>query len=160
MRALVVYESCFGCTAQVAEAIADGLRSRDVSVSVVEAVDSPTLDGVDLLVVGAPTHNLGLPGPKSRELAEARGGAAARPAGVAEWLDGLAKLTVRAAAFDTVVPSRFSGSAARKIERRLSRLGATIVDRAEFTVVAEPPVPGPNQVRAAQAWGARLATAV
>lgn len=70
MRAVIVYESMFGSTRYVAEAIAEGLADcAEVSVVPVAHANAEVLDGVDLLVVGAPTHLHGLPRPSSRRMA-------------------------------------------------------------------------------------------
>ena len=55
-HALVVYESMFGNTQQVATAIADGLRgSFDVTMTEVSAAPKDVTADVELLVVGGPT---------------------------------------------------------------------------------------------------------
>ncbi|MGH3368949.1 MAG: flavodoxin domain-containing protein [Nocardioidaceae bacterium] len=56
MKGLVVYESLFGNTEQVAHAVARGLRTR-MEVTVVPAAEAPAplTDLVDLVVVGGPT---------------------------------------------------------------------------------------------------------
>ena len=56
MYALVVYESMFGNTRQIAEAVAEGLGSA-MEVRVVEVGTAPPVVGEDvaLLVVGGPT---------------------------------------------------------------------------------------------------------
>ena len=60
MRALVVYESYFGCTKTIAEVIGDGLRSSlKARVVPIEAARHQHLGDYDLLVVGAPTHARG-----------------------------------------------------------------------------------------------------
>jgi flavodoxin len=57
MRAVVVYESMFGDTRQVAEAIGDGLGLKfEVTVVAVDRLTTDQLRGIDLLVVGGPTH--------------------------------------------------------------------------------------------------------
>jgi len=66
MDAIVVYESVFGNTRAVAEAIAEGLGSAPV-LSVHEAAKRS--GSVDLLVVGGPTHMHGLSTTRSRRLA-------------------------------------------------------------------------------------------
>ena len=55
-RALVIYESMFGNTRAVAEAIADGLRSR-FETEIVEVRGAPVEipDDVSLVVIGGPT---------------------------------------------------------------------------------------------------------
>ena len=57
MRAMVVYESVFGNTRQVAEAIGDGLRSSFDEVEIREVGSAERhIDRIDLLVVGGPIH--------------------------------------------------------------------------------------------------------
>lgn len=56
MKALVVYESMFGNTEQVARAVATGL-GRHLDVELVAVANAPdTVSDVDLVVVGGPTH--------------------------------------------------------------------------------------------------------
>ena len=69
MRIGVVYESLFGDTREIAEAIAAGIREADPAVDLAcsPAADAgPQLAQADLLIVGAPTHFLGLPSRRSR----------------------------------------------------------------------------------------------
>jgi flavorubredoxin len=58
MRAMVVCESMFGNTEQVARAVARGLSEAGARVTTIEARQAPALlpDTYDLLVVGAPAH--------------------------------------------------------------------------------------------------------
>jgi flavodoxin len=57
VKALVVYDSVFGNTGQIAEAIGDALGSfGDVEALQVGDVRAEQLAGVDLLVVGSPTR--------------------------------------------------------------------------------------------------------
>ena len=62
MNALVVYESMFGNTEQIARAIADGL-SESVEVQVAEVANAPTEPDPDtaLIVAGGPTHAFSMP---------------------------------------------------------------------------------------------------
>src|SRR5215471_16070638 len=70
MRALVVYESMYGNTHLVADAIADGLRTNgEVTVVPVKELSAELLDRTDLLVAGSPTHVHGMTHPKTREAA-------------------------------------------------------------------------------------------
>lgn len=65
-RVTIVYESMFGSTRKVAEAIARGLGPRTTTrvVRVSEAPDS--IVDADLVIIGAPTHAHGLSRPESR----------------------------------------------------------------------------------------------
>ncbi len=62
MNALVVYFSKFGNTQLVAEAIAETLSSEGaVRVISSEALTAADINGVDLVVMGSPTHRMNLP---------------------------------------------------------------------------------------------------
>lgn len=164
MRALVVFESMFGNTATVAQAIADGLATRlDVGlVNVAEAPVEVPAD-VDLLVVGGPTHAFGMSRPSTRRSAEDQAGTTATPVttGMREWLDAMtvSPATV-GATFDTRVHVRWlPGSAARNAQRRLRR-------RHGVTLLAPPSTywvegtPGPltdGERQRAFRWGTHLA---
>ena len=85
-RALVVYESMFGDTRALANAIAAGLLAHFGRVDVVSADAAPAdLGGIDLVVVGAPTHAFRLPSAASRARARARGAEGVADRGVREW---------------------------------------------------------------------------
>ena len=65
MTAMVVYESMFGNTRQIAEAIGDGLaKYTEVRVEPVSNVVDPA---AELVVIGAPTHAHSLPRAGTRE---------------------------------------------------------------------------------------------
>lgn len=116
MHALIVYDSVYGNTEWIAQAIAEGLKDRySVRQVRVTEVDTGDLKGADLLVVGGPTH-------RHR----------ASPA-MKDFLELLPRRSLRgmaAVAFDTryrMAPF-FSGSAALEIVRQLRRAGASIAD--------------------------------
>src|SRR5437763_1719648 len=110
MTALVVYESMFGNTRLVAEAIARGLGPAETAVVAVGDVVPEMLQDAPLLVVSGPTHMHSLARPTSRKAAREQAG---KPSsglmlepfvdafGVREWLASLSRLDVEAAAFDT-----------------------------------------------------------
>jgi len=77
MRAAVVYESMFGNTRRVAEAVAEEL-SLHMETDLMEVGEAPgRLEAaVDLVVVGAPTHAFSLSRPADELLGDGR----ARPA--------------------------------------------------------------------------------
>jgi hypothetical protein len=166
MRALVVYESMFGSTRIIAEAIAIGLSTQgvDVEVSEVGMTSSQLDDDIDLLVVGAPTHTFTLSRPETRSAAAEQATQALISTGIGlrEWLDALPKGEGRAvAAFDTHADKRVPGSASRASHRRLRRRGYRAVLPAECFYVAG--MQGPlvdGEVERARAWGAELAIAV
>ncbi len=133
MRVVVVYESMYGNTHLVADAIADGLRSEaDVSVLPVDHADAAALADVDLVVVGGPTHVHGMTRASTRKAAAE---AAQKPGsglgmdtdaegeGLREWFDSIGSLPRFAAAFDTRMhgPVTFTGRASKGIAKRLRR---------------------------------------
>jgi Flavodoxin len=171
MRAVIVYESMYGNTHKIADAIADGFRAdADVAVVAVTEVDAGILDGVDVLVVGGPTHVHGMTRPTSRSAAV---DATTKPGntlvvepgghepGVREWLTSLGDTDVRAAAFDTRVhgPGWLTGRASTRIARRLRRHGCTLVARPESFLVTKDSRLEPGEEERARRWGARLAQA-
>lgn len=161
-RALVVYESMFGNTRQVAEAIAVGLMSH-LAAEVVEVGAAPAgaVDDVGLLVVGGPTHAFGMSRPATRRDAgeQATAPLASPGIGVREWLERLEVTAgVAAATFDTRVDKpRVPGSAAKAAAKRLRRLGARLVDPPTSFFVHG--TPGPlldDELERATRWGEAL----
>lgn len=171
-RAAIIYESMFGSTRRVAEAIADGLREAGVAVSIMAVKDAPeTFLDVDLLLVGAPTHVHGLSRPSTRNEAghwaddperdlslepDAEG------IGVREWLDTCGELPTSFAAFDTRadMPELFSGSAAAAIEKRLKKLGTHRLVPAESFVVDKRSVLESGELERAREWGRSVTAAL
>jgi flavodoxin len=92
MRALVVYESMFGNTRDIAVAIAAGIAAG-MPVETIEVAAAPTSipDDVDLLVVGGPTHAHGMTKPESRADSARRAGdrLVSRGDGIREWLQAV-----------------------------------------------------------------------
>ena len=172
MRALVVYESMFGSTHLIAEAIAEGLRTEaDVQVSRVG--DAPKMvDDVELLVVGGPTHAWGMSRPSTRKGAPLHiqrpdSTLALEPgadvgSGVREWLVTAELARIKAAAFDTRIegPVVLTGRASKGIGRRLSRRGLTLVASPESFLVDKKSHLLPGELERARAWGARVANVV
>ncbi|TFC30685.1 flavodoxin family protein [Cryobacterium sp. TMT1-3] len=139
MRALVVYESLWGNTKQVARAVADRLGG----VGTVDIVDSDaaptTVDGYDLLVVGGPTHAFSMTRAATRAEAVKSHSAPHAPArGIREWLNELTRpaAAIPAVTFDTRVDKpRMPGSAAKAARHELRSLGfETVVKQETFRV--------------------------
>jgi hypothetical protein len=169
MRILITYESRYGNTRRIAEQIAAGMAGDGVTVCSVHDADPAAVEAVDLLVVGAPTHVHGLPGPRTR-----RGAVDAAPekelalepdptgAGVREWLERLpAHARGLAAAFDTRVDVSpiVSGRASRGIDRHLRQHGyRAVVEPQSFLVDKETRLLTGEADRA-RAWGASVKAA-
>jgi hypothetical protein len=168
-RALVVFESMFGNTERVAAAVADGLRAAGVAVDLREVGQAPAAlpRGLDLLVVGGPTHGFTMSRPSTRADAVRQGAPADRaPAGVREWLSGVALGPGRppaVATFDTrVAKVRWLPMAAGPAAHRAAgRRGLEPVAQPVGFVVDDVRGPLlPREVDRAEAWGHDLATAV
>lgn len=161
-RALVVYESMFGNTHAVADAVADGMRGA-LEVEVLEVGDAPLEvdDGVDVLVVGGPTHAFGMSRPRTRASAAESGAdpAAAWHDGIREWVsDVVGHPGLRATAFDTrVAKPHLPGSAAKGAERKLRRRGFDeLVHPESFYVTGTTGDLVDGELARARAWGATL----
>lgn len=172
MKALVVYESMYGNTHAIAEAIASGLRhAADAQVMTVHDADAARVSAVDLLVVGGPTHVHGMTRETSRKAAldaaaKADSGLAVDPdaegEGVREWLESLGPLDVRAAAFDTRIgiPPALSGRASKGIAKKLREHGCTLIVDPESFLVNKDSHLEPDEEAHARRWGAKLAAAL
>lgn len=110
--ALVVYESLFDNTAQVAQAIVRGLLRSGFEahgVPVTSLASTGPVD-VDLLVVGAPTHAFSLSRPSSRQDAVRQGAPAERAKiGAREWIAH-------------AVPDRFGTSLVAVFDTRVAKV--------------------------------------
>ncbi|WP_034621399.1 hypothetical protein [Cellulomonas sp. URHE0023] len=138
MRALVVYESSFGNTGLVAEAVWRGLADHveDAALRRVDVAPTRLDPSVQLLVVGGPTQAFGLSRPSTRADAEAKAGASVTgvSTGVREWLHQLEQPNrpVYSATFDTRIHSpHVPGSAAVGAWRLLSKGGFELTAEAE-----------------------------
>lgn len=166
MHATVVYESIYGNTRAIAEAIGEGLGGA----SVVPVANAPaSLAEVDLLVVGGPTHMHGLATQRSRQIAvegahEDKGTHvdpdATEGPGLRTWLADMADRDGgRAAAFDTRLDKApwFTGLASRGIAKRLRRHHYEIAGTESFLVEDSEGPLADGELDRARAWGAELA---
>ena len=126
MKAMVVYDSQYGNTADVAKAIGDALQpSGEVTVARVGEVQPEHLSGIDLLVVGSPTQKFSPTGATTSFLKSIPSGG----------LQG-----IKVAAFDTRFPPseiekvgilaffvKLFGYAAEPIAKRLEKKGGDLV---------------------------------
>ncbi|HTZ26562.1 MAG TPA: flavodoxin domain-containing protein [Streptosporangiaceae bacterium] len=172
MKAVVIYESMYGNTKTIAEAIARGFGHGSEAVVVPVSQARPeSLDGADLVVVGGPTHVHGMSRASTRNGAAQ---AAAKPGsrltlvpgaegtGLREWFAGLGQVNVAAAAFDTRLDgvAVFTGRASKGVARQLREHGCTLATRPESFLVT-----GHNQLRAGEearalGWGRLLSSKV
>ena len=174
MRAVVVYESIYGNTRAVAEAIAAGIGEvGEVEVLSVSAAAPAALSDAQLVVVGGPTHMHGLSTELSRRSA-AQGASedghhtkldpdATTGPGLRSWLSALPHSERSAAAFDTRIDrsALLTGTAARGIARRLRHHGYAIVADPESFFVTESEGPlEDDELTRARAWGVALAARV
>nr|BEK63465.1 flavodoxin family protein [Kitasatospora purpeofusca] len=176
MHTVIVYESMYGNTREIAEAIADGIHRADPAAAVdclpVAEAEAELTRSADLLVVGGPTHLHGMSSGMSRRMAASaeakREGheEAAREAretaggeGLRTWFRHLPDTGhgTHAAAFDTRGAAANSGGAAPGIARRLEHHHYDVVAEPEGFVVEG--VDGPlraGELDRARAWGAAL----
>ena len=171
MTALVVFESMYGSTKALAEAVAEGLSAtmkvRLAEVGVLASTPgSRTLPkDVTLLVVGAPTHAFGLSRPSTRDDAatNAPGGVITSGKGLREYLDALSLTTggLPVAAFDTkVLKPNLPGSAAKAAEKRLRQMGGRpVIPARTFRVHGKSDGLVDGELDVARAWGTELGTA-
>jgi flavodoxin I len=149
MRALIVFDSLHGNTAQVAQAIGDALAG-EVSVRRVDGVSAAEVGTADLLIVGSPTHG--------GWFTEA----------IKDWLHQIPATVLqgtRVAAFDTRTPptrlSRIFGFAAPRIANSLEKKGVTLlVPPAGFFVKG---IKGPldeGELERAAGWAQEIAASI
>lgn len=167
LTALVVHESMFGNTADIAEAVAHGLALEGMEVSSPDVAEAPELAAVDvdLLVVGGPTHAFSLSREGTREDA-VRQGASPEHAkvGLREWLQATTPAESShprlAVAFDTRVRRvrYLPKTAGTRGAHVLQHLGFTLLERPMGFLVEDTPGPLlPGETERAVAWGQQLA---
>jgi hypothetical protein len=172
MHAVVVYESMYGNTHRIAEAIGAGLETAfDVRVvSVTQAMPEVIADA-DLVVVGGPTHVHGMSRASTRKAAvqaadKPVGGLKVEPdalgPGLRDWFGSLGDYPVRAAAFDTKMhgPAMVTGRAARGVTRLLRQHGFNVVAEPESFLVTKQDRLEPQEEDRARDWAAKLAAGI
>jgi flavodoxin I len=144
MKTLVVYDSVFGNTEQVARSIASAIAGT-VKLTKIGSVSAQDLDGVDLLVLGSPTV----------------GGRATKP--MQDFVESIPRATaekVRCAAFDTRLTMRFAkifGYAAPRMADELSHKGGARASGPEGFIVKGRSGPlADGELQRASTWGRGL----
>lgn len=141
MKAVVIYDTNFGNTKKIAEAIAEGIGkgTRALQVSKSSPKD---IKGMDILVVGSPIMGF-------------------RPS--EKMLKYLSTLEpnqlngIKAASFDTRVKIFVHGDAAKKISKKLEAAGADIISEPQaFYVKGKEGPLFDSELEKAGNWGKRL----
>jgi hypothetical protein len=169
MRAMVIYESMYGNTHAIAEAIGRGLSPENEVTVVPVAEATPELLGrADLVVVGGPTHVHGMSGARSRQAAvEAahKDGSGltleshAQGPGLRDWFGTVGRIRGGSAAFDTRMagPAVLTGRASKAIAKLLDRHGLTEIAPAQSFLVTKDNRLQPGEEDRAERWGRELA---
>ena len=137
MKALVIYDSKYGNTEKIAQAICEVINGQ---LSHVDEVNSVDLKGFDLVFVGSPTHG-GFPTEGIHSLLK----------------DSRAFEDIRTAAFDTRTKTTIFGYAAPKIAKYLTKNGAELLAPPEgfFVLGTEGPLMNGELEHAAE-WALEL----
>jgi hypothetical protein len=172
MRAVIIYESMYGNTHLVADAIGAGLGSAfDVSVVPVARVSPAVLAGADLVVVGGPTHAHGMSRAGTRKAAVDAANKPASPLrvepdapgpGLRDWFGALGQHSAKAAAFDTRIhgPAALTGRASKGVTRLLRAHGFDVITQPESFLVTKQDRLKPQETARAREWGTRLAESI
>jgi hypothetical protein len=162
MNAVVVYESFFGNTAAVANAIAEGIGPQAKAMTTDDAT-SDVVSQADLVVVGAPVMGFRLPTDSIRTGLLREYDAPTPPdtthRSMRSWLEDLPAGTAPVAMFETRF--RFSpGGSIGTIAHELERAGYRPIGKGQkFLVTGKYGPLKVGELQRARQWGAALATA-
>ena len=168
MRTLIVYESYFGCTQEIAKALADEFRRAGATtLTPVETARHHPVGAYDLVVVGGPTQARGLSRTGTRRAVLSRAAMRHRKTrvdprisiGLREWLDGLGLCEgTAAAAFDTRLnaPALLTGRASRQLATELHHHGLRLISDPVSFLVGPNDTLLPGEVLRATAWARDL----
>ena len=125
-KAIVVYDTRFGNTEKVAEALTRGIQKHNVEVKCISVkdVELDDLGKYDLIAIGAPTHFL--TASKSMKELLLRLESSYSNSAVTYGF-----------AFDTRYDSFFAGSAVKYIEKKLEKIGLRIIRPRSSAIVRE-----------------------
>jgi flavorubredoxin len=121
-KACVIFDTRYGNTEKAAESFATGLRAAGIETTCLNAreVVNESLKQCDLICVGAPTEAFSAYKPMKEFLGRLGGTDLSGRYGFA---------------FDTKLASRFSGSAAKYIEKELESFGLKAIAQRESAIV-------------------------
>jgi len=171
MKTVVIYESIYGNTHLIADAIAEGLsETGEVVVIPVDEAKPALIEEADLLIVGGPTHAHSVSRASTRQAAVTAAQKAgsdlvvdpdAEGPGLRDWFATLDWMSGRAAAFDTRVdaPPVLTGRASKGIARMLRHHGFTLIAEPESFLVTKATHLAADEQQRARNWGVQLAAA-
>jgi len=152
-KALVVYDSLFGNTKKIAEAIEEGLsKIYDSKLMSVKDVRLTDIEDLQILIIGSPTH----------------GGRYSEPVkAFFETLPDKSLEGIKASSFDTSIPVddkgwfirmliRTFGYAAPRISKELSKKGASIMGSETFWVLDREGPLKDGETERARSWAVGL----
>jgi len=150
----------FGNTRRIAEAIAAGLGERaDVTLLGVDEAPAIVPDGVDLVVVGGPTHTFSMSRYQTRADAAGRGAIGHSEAGIRDWIANLGQgsSVPDFVTFDTHAKQRWvPGAASAAAAKALRARGRHVLESESFFVEdVHGPLALGEEDRACD-WGRRL----
>ena len=162
MKIVVVYESMFGNTQLIAESIAQGVAG--VGLVTLGSVDQLTPDVVrdaDLIIAGGPTHAHGMTRMSTRfpKVDNPKYQPSLPGEGVLrDWIDRAPAGSAECAAFDTRFdkPLWLTGSAAKKIAKKMAAKGYAVVAIESFFVDATDGPIAQGERERATAWAREL----
>ena len=160
MKTLVVYESLWGNTAAIAQAVAEGIGPGARAMSTAEATNE-LVEEADFLVAGAPVFAFHLSSDRARQDIAAHPDPGAPPPDLShpslrDWLDALTPGNVPCAAFDTEVRGPF-GKGAPAIAEALQEKGYQLVDEPQGFIVSGKHGPlRDGECERAMQWGQHL----
>jgi hypothetical protein len=168
MQVVIVYESMYGNTHQIANAIGAGLApAADTIVVPVADAGPELLRSADLIIVGGPTHVHGMSRATTRRAAaeateKPDSGLALEPnalgPGLRDWFASVGNCRIKAAAFDTRMhgPAALTGRASQGIVRELRRCGFDVISKPESFFVTKDNHLDVGEGARARAWGTQL----
>ena len=152
-KALIVYDSLFGNTKKIAEAIQEGLNNKhDSGLINVKEFKKGDIENIQILVLGSPTH----------------GGRYSEPVkAFFTTLPDNSLKGIKASSFDTSIPVddkgwfmrlliKMFGYAAPRIAKELSKKGASIISSETFWVLDREGPLKDGETERARAWAAGL----
>ncbi len=168
---MVVFESVYGNTHDVARAVAQGLAAAGpAEVRTPDEVTEAELAEADLLVVGGPTHVHGMTRDSTRASAIERGDQGDHPpldeaaggTGLRTWFESVVPRQSWAAAFDTRLhgSALLTGRASKGIAHHLEDRGYRLLAPAQSFIVDKHNRLEPDELTRARIWGEQLAAAL